>query len=372
MLYNLIMTLEKFMEELNLNHVRPNTLRNYTFVLNNLNRYKELDTYTADDLKAYITKYKEDFVKRKGKKPKDGGLNAIYAVCKRYFLWSNKPDVVSWIKTKNGFKKINPNKLLTPAEVQQMIRSSSNDRNKCLVAMVYDSGGRISELLAVRTEDVKISDGEAKIRIPDNRECEDNSCKTGSRSIVLIESVPYLEKWLSMMKESEKLFDFGYSGSEQMLAKMAKDAGITKKVTWHLFRHTRATEMAKLGMQETAMKKRFGWTEDSAMIKRYISLTDEDADNSYREALGLGVKKKDIAINPIARRCAKCGKLVETGEYCQQCSEIQKLTDANTKAVIEKEALTARLDEMEQQRKKDMEKITEFIEMGGLKLLKKG
>lgn len=358
MLYNLIMTLEKFMEELNLNHVRPNTLRNYTFVLNNLNRYKELDTYTADDLKAYITKYKEDFLKRKGKKPKDGGLNAIYAVCKRYFLWSNKPDVVSWIKTKNGFKKINPNKLLTPAEVQNMLRLSSSDRNKCLLAMVYESGARISEMLALLVEDVKISNGEAKIRIPDNRECEDNSCKTGSRSIVLIESVPYIEKWISVMKKSDKLFDFGYSGSEQMLQKMASDAGITKKVYWHLLRHTRATEMARLGMQETAMKKRFGWTEDSAMIKRYISLTDEDADNSYREALGLGVKKKDMAINPIARRCAKCGKLVETGEYCQQCSEIQILSESNTKTMFENQQLKADYNEL----KKQVEFITAALQ----------
>ena len=97
--------------------------------------------------------------------------------------------------------------------------------------------------------------------------------------------------------------------------------------------------MARLGMQETAMKKRFGWTEDSSMIKRYTSLTDEDADNFYREALGLGTKKKDIAINPIARRCSKCGKLIETGEYCPQCAEIQKLTEANTKAQIEKDKM---------------------------------
>lgn len=165
-----------------------------------------------------------------------------------------------------------------------------------------------------------ISAGEAKIRIPDNREGDDISSKTGSRSIVLIECLPYIEKWLSVNQDLEKVFDFGYSGAEQMLQKMASDAGITKKVHWHLLRNTRATEMARLGMQETAMKKRFGWTEDSAMIKRYISLTDEDADNSYRKALGLGVKKKDISINPIARRCAKCGKLIETGEYCQQCA----------------------------------------------------
>ncbi len=224
--------------------------------------------------------------------------------------------------------------------------------------MVYESGARISEILAVRIEDVKISAGEAKIRIPDNMEGDDISSKTGSRSIVLIESVPYIEKWLSVNQDLEKLFDIGYSGAEQMLQKMSSDAGITKKVHWHLLRNTRATEMARLGMQETAMKKRFGWTEDSAMIKRYISLTDDDADNSYREALGLGVKKKDIAINPIARRCAKCGKLVETGEYCQQCSEIQILSESNTKTMFENQQLKADYSEL----KKQVEFITAALQ----------
>jgi hypothetical protein len=128
---------------------------------------------------------------------------------------------------------------------------------------------------------------------------------------------------------------------------MAKDANMTKKIYWHLIRHTRATEMARLGMQETAMKKCFGWTEDSAMIKRYTSLTDEDADNSYREALGLGIKKKDISINPIARRCSKCGILVETGDYCLQCEEIQRLNESNIKAMMKNEELQKKVDEMQ-------------------------
>lgn len=98
------------------------------------------------------------------------------------------------------------------------------------------------------------------------------------------------------------------------------------------------------------------------MIKRYISLTDEDADNSYREALGLGIKKKDMAINPIARRCSKCGKLIESGDYCQQCAEIQRLTEANTKALMNNETMNAEMDKQkvdyETMKKEFEEKLT--------------
>ncbi|MCJ7624270.1 MAG: hypothetical protein MUO76_12270, partial [Anaerolineaceae bacterium] len=66
----------------------------------------------------------------------------------------------------------------------------------------------------------------------------------------------------------------------------------------------------------------------------------------YREALGLGTRKRDIAINPIARKCSKCGKLIDTGEYCPQCAEIQKLTEANTKAQIEKDRMQVAFSEI--------------------------
>lgn len=359
------MTLDKFLQEQTLQHKRPNTLKNHKIVLEYLDKFKPLDECTADDLKAYVEKYISDFEGKHGRKPEKGNLNAIYSSFKKYYKWVGKPEVVGWIKTKTVLKKINPNKLLTPAEIQTMLRVWGKDRDKCLLAMAYESGARIGELLSLRVDDIKINEGECKVRIPDNYEGEDVNSKTGSRSLILIESLPYIEKWLNVHNGGELLFGLKKVRAHEILKMMAEKAGIAKNVHWHLLRHTRATEMAKLGMQETAMKKRFGWMEDSGMIKRYTSLTDEDADNSYREALGLGTKKKDIAINPIARRCSKCGKLIDIGEYCPQCAEIQKLTEANTKAQLEKEALKERLDKRDsdlENLKKQMELITAALQ----------
>lgn len=343
------MTLDKFLQEQTLQHKRPNTLKNHKIVLEYLDDFKPLDDCTSDDLKTYVEKYKKDFEVKHGRKPEAGNINAMYSTFKKYYKWAGKPEVVGWIKTKTVLKKINPNKLLTPAEVQTMLRVWGKDRDKCMLAMAYESGCRIGELLSLRVDDIKINEGECKVRIPDNYEGEDVNSKTGSRSLVLIESLPYIEKWLNVHNGEELLFGLKKVRAHEILKMMASKAGITKNVHWHLLRHTRATEMARLGMQETAMKKRFGWQEDSSMIKRYTSLTDEDADDSYREALGLGSKKKNIAINPIARRCAKCGKLIDAGEYCQQCSEIQKLSDANLKATLDNERMKAEMDTMKKQ-----------------------
>lgn len=341
------MTLDKFLQEQTLQHRRPNTIKNHKLYLTYLDGYKSLDLCTADDVKIFIENYIHDFEKKHGKKPKEGYLNFIYAAFKKYYRWSGRPEVVAWIKTRKILNKINPDKLLTSAEVHKMLKCWHNDRDKALLAMAYESGMRRGELLSLRVDDVKISGNECNVRIPDNSEWNDVNSKTGTRSLILIESIPYIEKYLNIHSGTGRLFDIETTRAHEIIKGMAAKAGIQKNVYWHLLRHTRATEMAKLGMQETAMKKRFGWEEDSSMIKRYTSLTDEDANNSYREALGLGVRKKDTVINPLAKRCAKCNKLIDEGEYCAQCAEIQRLSSANTKATLDNEAMMLRLAEME-------------------------
>lgn len=355
------MTLEKFLQEQKLQHKRPNTIKNHKTVLEYLDKFKPLDECTADDVKAYVEKYIKDFELKHGRKPEKGNINYLYSSFKKYYKWLGKPEVVGWIKIKIVLKKINPNKLLTPAEIQNMLRVWEKDRDKCLLAMAYEGGFRISELLSLRVEDIKVNDGECKVRIPDNDEGEDINSKTGSRSLVLIESMPYIEKWLNVHNGGESLFGLKKVRAHEILKMMASKAGITKNVHWHLLRHTRATEMAKLGMQETAMKKRFGWQEDSAMIKRYTSLTDDDADDSYKTALGLSSKKKNVTVNPIAKRCSKCGKIIESGEYCEQCLEIERLSKANQKATMDNQQLRQEMDDMKQEQYEAQMKLLEMM-----------
>jgi integrase/recombinase XerD len=343
------MTLDKFLQEQTLQNRRPNTIKNHRLNLSDLDRYKSLDLCTADDLKSFIEQYIKTFEKKHGRKPQEGNLNFKYSAFKKYYRWAGHPEVVSWIKTKNILKKINPDKLLTSAEVHTMLKVWHKERDKALLAMAYESGMRRGELLSLRVEDVKITGNECNVRIPDNSEGDDVKAKTGTRSLVLIESIPYIQKYLNIHSGTGRLFDISETRAHEIIKGMAAKANISKNVYWHLLRHTRATELARLGMQETAMKKRFGWDESSSMIKRYTSLTDEDANNSYRDALGMGVKKRDIIINPLAKRCAKCNKLIDEGEYCTQCAEIQRLTEANTKATLNNETLRAEMETIKEQ-----------------------
>lgn len=342
------MTFEKYIQEMKLNHRRPNTIENTRIILSDLDRFKKLDSCKEDDIKNYCEKYVEQFQAKHGRKMEESTIISRYAIIKKYYKWCGHPEKSKWMNTRTKMKKLNPSKLLTPAEIQNMLRIWPNERDRCMLAIAYESGMRIGELLSLRIEDLVMKDGECIVRIPDNSEGDHINAKTGSRTLVLIESLPYIEKYLNVRNADDtRLFPIKRGRAHYILKDMAAKAGIEKDVFWHLIRHTRANEMAQAGMQETAMKKRFGWTEDSGMIKRYTSLTDNDADNSYREALGLSTKKREFIVNPIAKRCSKCGKLIDTGDYCPQCAEIQRLNEANTKTRMENSELKSRLDGIE-------------------------
>lgn len=348
------MTVQKFLQEQALNHRRPNTISTDKTILNMLNTWRDVDSIDAEGLKDYIHEYKAQFKKNHGKEPQESNINIRYSVFKKYYEFMKRPDVIVWIKTRKIVKKLNPNKLLSSAEVQTMLRISESTRDKAFLAMMYETGMRRGELLSLSLEDVNIVDGECFIRIPDNSEASDIQAKTGSRSLVMVEYVDYIERYLAVFKgtKTDRLFLFHKSNANLIINSMAKKAGIDKRVYPHLLRHTRATELAKLGMQETSMKRRFGWAEDSSQIKRYTSLTDDDADNSYRVAIGAATSKER---NNKLKHCAKCGKVVVEGDYCAQCSEIQKLTEANTKASL-------KLAEMEQQHQNFEKMMADMIE----------
>ncbi len=339
------MSLKKYIQERKLNNKREATIKNDIKVLKPLNDFKPLDECTEQDIKDYIELYKKNF-ELKYKRKTD--LNFIYNIIKRYYKNEGKPEIVNWMKPKNILKPINQNKLLTSEEVYRMIQVCDKDRDKCLIAMAYDSGMRIGELLSLRIEDIEILENEYKVRIPDNHEGDDINSKTGTRSMTLIESFPYIQNYLKVHNGNKKLFDIKKNRADQILKEKAEKAQITKNVYWHLLRHSRATEFTKLGMQETSMKKRFGWTGSSKMIERYTHLTDSDADDAYKRALGLTTEQKNIVINPIARRCVKCGKLIDTGEYCPQCSEIQRLIKINEKLLLEKDDLKQAIKNQEE------------------------
>lgn len=252
----------------------------------------------------YVEKFKEDL------KPKE------------------YPDVVSWINTtmKENKKKL-PEDMLTEDDVKELIDGCTNIRNKCLVALLWDSGCRIGEVLNLQLKHIVFDRYGAQIIVQG---------KTGSRRVRLVSSVPYLANWKENhpnKKDSNSyLFvNIGnieqgarvtYQGVESLLRKLKARIGFKKRINPHNFRHSRATFMASR-VKEAVMKETFGWTQKSQMVATYVHLSGREVDNEILKANGIVTEETEQESKLKPKKCVRCGYENEaTALFCSKCSMV--------------------------------------------------
>ena len=215
-----------------------------------------------------------------------------------------------------------PREVLSPEDIQNLLRVSESLRNRALIHVLYESGGRASEVLNLRVRAVELDKLGAVIIVKG---------KTGMRRIRLIESVPDLQRWLAVHPERgnpeaplfpSKRGDFMTVGSlNDLVKRMARKAGINKRVHPHLFRHSRATHLAKV-LTEDQMRVFFGWTSTSDIPSIYVHLSGRDVDDALARLYGMGDGQK-------GRVCPRCGFLnPEGGLYCSRCSAVLSEVEA--------------------------------------------
>lgn len=112
----------------------------------------------------------------------------------------------------------------------------------------------------------------------------------------------------------------GEDGLKRVLTTTAKRAGIKKKIFPHLFRHSRATHLAK-DLTEQEMKIFFGWTPRSNMTSVYVHLSGQDVEDKLLAIKGLKEehnKKKEVLKVMICPFCSV--KNSGTNKFCSNCS----------------------------------------------------
>jgi site-specific recombinase XerD len=216
------------------------------------------------------------------------------AIVRRFYTWlhhprqfpnAKPPALVAWITGRlrqADAPRVAHHELLTHAEVQRMINAATTIRDRALVSLLWESGARIGELGSLRKEDVSARTFGHTLSL---------NGKTGSRQILVVASAPALSFWLEchpsldsqspLWMQLEGTEPLGYSGILAMLERVARRAGVKKRVYPHLFRHSRVTYVLATGLMNEAQAKRyFGWTPGSDMLATYSHLIDEDANHA--------------------------------------------------------------------------------------------
>lgn len=252
-----------------------------------------------------------------------------YKVILKYFYkWlrgsEEYPKEVSWIKTniKRSQEKL-PTELLTREDVLKMIHAAKNIRDKALLMLLYESGGRISEIGTMKIKDVEFKENYAVLTLRG---------KTGIRKVPVVASLPYIQNWVNnhpigkpdtclwvSIGSSHHLQPLSYSHMRKIVQTCAARAKIKKRVYCHLFRHSRATELATK-LTEYQLCLYFGWTVGSRVVREYVRRSGRDLNNTILNLYGIEEKQAEEKIEEI-HKCPRCGSINRREAlYCYQCS----------------------------------------------------
>lgn len=239
------------------------------------------------------------------------------------------PPTVSWVNShlrKRDRVMIRRADLLTPEEIDVLLRTCDNDRDRAFISFLWEGGPRVGEIGNLKLKDVQRVSYGYTVTI---------TGKTGTRSPLLISSAPYLSRWLALHPKRDDpeapvwlhhlgTKPLGYNAICVMLARLFKRCGINKPSHPHIFRHSRVTYvLANAIMNEQQSKLYFGWSPDSDMPgSTYAHLIDSDVNNAILRENHLSPQQQHHEeLRPIA--CHNCRELnAAKTEYCTKCGAV--------------------------------------------------
>ncbi|MBS3782617.1 MAG: tyrosine-type recombinase/integrase, partial [Candidatus Thermoplasmatota archaeon] len=319
-------TLLEFDRELELNDYSKS--RRYKYLAQLPKMTNDLDVpfeeATRDDIEELIIglKRRDDI--------NDTTKNDYKKLLKRFYKWVNDgeyPDCVSWLEINynNNNGKL-PEEMLVEEDIEELIKNAKNPRDKALISILWETGARIGELVDLTIGSIEDHEHGFKIVVDG---------KTGSRRIPLIESVPYLNKWLKEhsgredktaplwinigeVNTGEKM---NYRAIRKMLNDVKKRSSVDKPVNPHNFRHSRATYMATR-FTEAQMCEWFGWVQGSDVPSKYTHLSGRDIDSDYARLHGIEEEEDRKISKLIPKDCPRCGESVpKEDNFCPRCGQ---------------------------------------------------
>lgn len=134
---------------------------------------------------------------------------------------------------------------LTKEEVRTLIDSAGSDKTKLFIELLYSSGLRVSECANLKVDDIDVENKMIKV-----------TAGKGSKDRLTIVSqtvIDHLEKYLQTLELNEKFIFPGKTGAisvrnvQKAIQLAGKKAGINKKVSPHVLRHSFATHLLEAG-----------------------------------------------------------------------------------------------------------------------------
>lgn len=257
--------LEDYLIELEIRNYSENTIKTYSSIIHNLIEYmkNEDNLYDGRRFLTIFRKYIRDL-----KRNKNLTQNYIYlnTVVSKKFLEFNEIYFLEDIKNPKRTKSLP--KSLNEKEVRDLIdavKINENDttfkvkskrRDKVILTLLYSTGLRISELVKLLKIDIDFDERTIRVRGKGDKD-----------RIVLFDedTKELLLDYLNKDNNSSEFIFVNKNGNkltprylQMMIKNYAKEAGIKKKVTPHVLRHSFATHLLKNGVDIRVIQQLLG------------------------------------------------------------------------------------------------------------------
>lgn len=314
----------RFMKDLQVDNITNHRLTKYLYLLGMLAKrlQKDFDKATVDDIKNLVAEIN-----------KTNYAAWTKADCritlKRFYRWlrglppGQNPPETAWIRGAQNKNQILPEELLTEEEITRLIEACENSRDRAFVLSLYETGGRIGELLNLMRRRVQFDQYGAVLLVLG---------KTGDRRVRVITAAPLLAQWLNdhprkdpdaplwvvigSKHHGEPLL---YDSARLMLHRLGKKTGIQKHVNQHMSRHSRASYLAN-SLTEAQLKEYLGWTKDSDMLGVYVHLSGRNIDGALLRMHGIENQESKSAPKLTPTICPRCTERnAPTSRFCGKC-----------------------------------------------------
>jgi site-specific recombinase XerD len=278
--------LRQFLEFLEIEQGRSRlTLRNYEHYLTVFLQFCEAEKIkTPEQITQEVVRLYRLWLNRPQKHPlkpeyleRSKKTQNYYLIALRAFLkFLSDKDITSLSPQKINLAKAEDKQItfLTPEEIERLLEQPdpltlAGQRDRALLEMLFSTGLRISELTNLNREDIYFDTGELSVQ-----------GKRGKIRVVFIseEAKKVLKSYLNKRHDDDKaLFIRTQTNQEdvrkkeeeiglrlsprsvqRMVQKYAKEAGIAKQVTPHVFRHTFATDLIQNGADLRSVQELLG------------------------------------------------------------------------------------------------------------------
>jgi len=257
-----------------------NTIKAYKKTLRQFSNHirKNVKSITTMDIRIYLAFFAE-------KELKNTSIATYTSILRAFFAWLESEDYIS----KNPMDRIKTIKIekrlkeaLTKTDIELLRTGAKTYREKAIFEVFYSTGARLSEIEQMKLQDIDWQKGQIKVIGKGDKE----------RIVFMSPSCQvHLKKYLmSRTDDCDAVFitkkkPYKYLGKDTIrreVKRIAKNAGLNKNVSPHLFRRSASTHWLNSNMDMTVVKEILGHSTIST-TEIYCQVSDSEVEHQFRK-----------------------------------------------------------------------------------------